>query len=472
MLHHAACFSVELVVALTAACPRKADANCTYMLLLLRLAAATASQIPSTPASEPPILGPPIHTAGEVHEMSHTELAAELSERGASRAALSGSTDMLRLRLYQARAQLLERRNAHVVHAERVLREVGEQSSFQAFSALSLETILADDNAIFAENAGRELIASLHQNTIIGAVGGLLLQWTAVLGRITPSAALLPLPAALSSGVGRAATLSAAGCVTLALLQAVTRLVRKLASAPSFLGQKIAAVTCRDGLMGWVADAEAAAAATPAQPPPPLWLRRGVVVPVLTLAVGSSVFEEVAFRGVMLHGMHTKLRLSPWVATLISSVAFGLAHLGNEKPLVHRAIYAGWTFVGGIIFGSAYLGTRGGYFVPMLLHFLNNVVVFGTSAAKVARRMLVQQQAYQAIAQRVMSERPDPRAAAGAATGGGGAFGAPQSTTREPAATHAPAAPHTARMPQMREPGMAELVALLDGVSVNRLRLD
>lgn len=432
------------------------------MLLLLRLTAATASQIPSAAASEPPILGLPIHTSGEVHEMSHAELAAELAERGASRAALLGSsTDMLRLRLFQSRAQLLERRNAHVIHAERVLREVSEQSSFQAFSALSLETILADDNAIFAENAGRELIASLHQNTVIGAVGGLLLQWTAVLGRIAPSAALLPLPAALSSGVGRVATLSVAGCVTLALLQAVTRLVRRLASAQSFLGQKIAAVTCRDGLMGWVADAEAAAAATPAQPPPPLWLRSGVVVPVLTLAVGSSVFEEVAFRGVMLHGLHTKLRLKPWVATLLSSVAFGLAHLGNEKPLVHRAIYAGWTFVGGLIFGTAYLGTRGGYFVPTLLHFLNNVVVFGTSAAKVARKMLAQQQAYQAVARRVMSERGH---AAGGAMGGGAGGPPQQATMQRPAAQ--PAAP------QMREPGVAELMALLDGVSVNRLRLN
>lgn len=416
------------------------------MMLLLGLATATASQVPPV-AAEPPILGPPVHTAGEVHEMSHAELAAELAERGTTRAALSSSsTDMLRLRLYQSRAQLLERRNAHVIHAERVLREVSEQSSFQAFSALSLETILADDNAIFAENAGRELIASLYQNTIIGAVGGLLLQWTAALGRIAPRAELLPLSAALSSGVARAATLSLAGCVTLVLLQAVTRLVRRLASAPSFLSQKITAVTCRDGLMGWVADAESAAAATPAQPPPPLWLRSGVVVPVLTLAIGSSVFEEVAFRGVMLHGLHTKLKLTPWTATLLSSAAFGLAHLGNEKPLVHRAIYAGWTFVGGILFGAAYLGTRGGYVVPVLLHFLNNVVVFGTSAAKVARRMLAQQEAYQQVARRVMSER--------GGTMGGGAGGPQQPTMQRPAAS---------------EPGMAQLVALLDGVSVNRL---
>ena len=117
--------------------------------------------------------------------------------------------------------------------------------------------------------------------------------------------------------------------------------------------------------------------------------------------------------------------------------------------------------LGGLIFGAAYLGTRGGYFVPMLLHFLNNVVVFGTSAAKVARKMLAQQEAYQAVARRVMSERGH---AAGGAMGGGAGGPPQQATMQRPAAQ--PAAP------QMREPGVAELMALLDGVSVNRLRLD
>jgi len=38
--------------------------------------------------------------------------------------------------------------------------------------------------------------------------------------------------------------------------------------------------------------------------------------------------------------------------------------MGNEHGLKHQCIYAGWTFVAGLICSAAYIGTRGGRTVP------------------------------------------------------------------------------------------------------------
>ena len=140
--------------------------------------------------------------------------------------------------------------------------------------------------------------------------------------------------------------------------------------------------------------------------------------------LGSSIFEEVAYRGVLLHGL-MRLRLGPLgpmgprLASFLSSAAFGLAHVGNEQGLKHQSIYAGWTFVAGLICSAAYIGTRGGLVVPTLLHFVNNAVVFGVSAHKVARKLLAQHAAYVELNDRVVVE-----ASARAGGGSGPAAGA------------------------------------------------
>lgn len=252
-------------------------------------------------------------------------------------------------------------------------------------------------------------------------------------------------------------------CNPLCVLQVATRVARVALDAPSIFGQKITAAVCREGIVGWVVAEQqlvdqraaerkgaeqqgaprhsiAAAASRPGGGPwkrwangdvwRRLWTAPGVLLPVLTLATGSSVFEEVAYRGVLLHGlMRLKLGpvgpMGPRLAAFLSSAAFGYAHMGNEQGLKHQCIYAGWTFVAGLICSAAYIGTRGGLVVPTLLHFVNNAVVFGVSAHKVARKLLAQHASYVELNDRVATEaNAAARARAAAGRGSGPAAGA------------------------------------------------
>ena len=70
------------------------------------------------------------------------ELTAALLERG-TRHSVQDSEDVLRIRLYQARAALLDSRSAHLAHAERVMNEATEHSTFEFLSGNTLDTILA-----------------------------------------------------------------------------------------------------------------------------------------------------------------------------------------------------------------------------------------------------------------------------------------------------------------------------------------
>ena len=68
-----------------------------------------------------------------------------------------------------------------------------------------------------------------------------------------------------------------------------------------------------------------------------LWLRRGVIEPITILGLGSSIFEEVAFRGLLLHALVSKLRLPPSVATLLSSLLSTCAGRPALPPLHRRS---------------------------------------------------------------------------------------------------------------------------------------
>ena len=114
------------------------------MLLLLLLTAA------SLEAPSEPVLGQLFEARKDVHDMSRAELAEALTERGAH-FRVQDSNSMLQMRLYQARSQLLDSRNTHVTAAEKVMNEVAEQSTLKFLSDQTLETILADDNAIFSD---------------------------------------------------------------------------------------------------------------------------------------------------------------------------------------------------------------------------------------------------------------------------------------------------------------------------------
>ena len=70
-----------------------------------------------------------------------------------------------------------------------------------------------------------------------------------------------------------------------------------------------------------------------------------------------------------------------------------------------KSIYATWTFCGGMIFSAAYLGTGGGLLLPVLLHFVNNAIVFGASARKVVFKMLKEYAAFEKVAMRVAQQQ-------------------------------------------------------------------
>ena len=317
---------------------------------------------------ETPVLGAVVHARGAVHSMSRTDLQHELSTRQVAHQA-SDSDDALRMRLYDARARLLEARNREVVHAEAVLREAQRHSSMALLADYSLDSLLSDDNALFAEMLRRQMLADLKLRAAGGAVVALALTRFAPLGRIRP--ALLPrLAPSSKSGL---LLLTIGMSALLGLLQAATHHVRVALNARSWFTQKVSAVTCRDGILEWMqeldqraqasherprqsrsrssaeaAEAEAAAdgdgdgdGAAPGGRA--VWQRRGVAVPILIVSLGSSIFEEVLFRGLLLHGLITRVRMPPLLAATVSSAIFGAAHVGNEAGVAHRAIYAGWS---------------------------------------------------------------------------------------------------------------------------------
>jgi membrane protease YdiL (CAAX protease family) len=76
----------------------------------------------------------------------------------------------------------------------------------------------------------------------------------------------------------------------------------------------------------------------------------------------AAVAEEFVFRGMILR--RTTIALGPALGIAISSVAFGIAHLGAAHGLVDAAVVG---IGGGCLFGAAYLAT-GSLWLPIGLH--------------------------------------------------------------------------------------------------------
>lgn len=86
---------------------------------------------------------------------------------------------------------------------------------------------------------------------------------------------------------------------------------------------------------------------------------------VLSIAVGPAIFEELFFRGVMLHRL-TKM-MAPWEAIIVTAMAFAILHMssiGFVFYLVPMAVIAGW------------MTLRSGSLWPAIFyHFLHNGTV-------------------------------------------------------------------------------------------------
>ena len=92
------------------------------------------------------------------------------------------------------------------------------------------------------------------------------------------------------------------------------------------------------------------------------------------LVLWGALFEELFFRGFLLHILRNKLRWGTWISVEISAIIFGLFHLNNlyTENWFYVVIQAISALAMGICFGIVFLRTRS--LIPgMLIHAGMNV---------------------------------------------------------------------------------------------------
>lgn len=94
-----------------------------------------------------------------------------------------------------------------------------------------------------------------------------------------------------------------------------------------------------------------------------------VLIASIEAALGAAIVEELIFRGLMFQAVN-KL-LGNWAALAVTSLLFGIAHLGNTGA----TLWSGFaiTIEAGILLGAAYLWRRNLWYV-MGLHFSWNTL--------------------------------------------------------------------------------------------------
>lgn len=78
------------------------------------------------------------------------------------------------------------------------------------------------------------------------------------------------------------------------------------------------------------------------------------LVPAIAMAISSSVFEELLFRGVLYRSVETWF--GSWAALVVSSLVFGLSHLANPQATIEGALFI--AVEAGILLGAAVMLTR------------------------------------------------------------------------------------------------------------------
>ncbi len=99
----------------------------------------------------------------------------------------------------------------------------------------------------------------------------------------------------------------------------------------------------------------------------------------LPLSLGAGFFEELIFRAILFRIVEEKL--GSWIALIISSLFFGVAHLGNPNATLFSAIAI--AIEAGILLGAAYMLTRRVWFA-VGIHIAWNYVqgaVFGIAVS-------------------------------------------------------------------------------------------
>jgi membrane protease YdiL (CAAX protease family) len=113
------------------------------------------------------------------------------------------------------------------------------------------------------------------------------------------------------------------------------------------------------------------------------------MIPAAAMAVKSSVFEELVFRGVLFRSVEDMA--GSWVAIIVSSLVFGLLHLINPDATIAGAVYI--AIEAGLLLAAAYLVTRRlwmaiGY--HMLWNYVQSAVFSGIVSGGVSLPGLLQ----------------------------------------------------------------------------------
>lgn len=78
------------------------------------------------------------------------------------------------------------------------------------------------------------------------------------------------------------------------------------------------------------------------------------LVPAIAMALSSSIFEELLFRGVLYRSVETWL--GSWAALVVSSLVFGLTHLINPQATLEGALFI--AVEAGLLLAAAVMLTR------------------------------------------------------------------------------------------------------------------
>lgn len=78
------------------------------------------------------------------------------------------------------------------------------------------------------------------------------------------------------------------------------------------------------------------------------------MIPAIAMAISSSVYEELLFRGVLFGSVEKWF--GSWVALVVSSLVFGLTHLINPQGTIEGALFI--AVEAGILLAAAYMLTR------------------------------------------------------------------------------------------------------------------
>ncbi|NOZ46633.1 MAG: CPBP family intramembrane metalloprotease [Chlorobi bacterium] len=103
------------------------------------------------------------------------------------------------------------------------------------------------------------------------------------------------------------------------------------------------------------------------------------IIPPLTMAFTSAIFEEILLRGIIFR--ITEEKLGSYLALIISAVLFGAMHLAN--PNSSLTVGAGLAVQAGLLLGAAYIYSRNLWF-PIAIHFAWNFTqsaIFGANVS-------------------------------------------------------------------------------------------